>query len=129
MRGVQKNLRVGFVHIEKSFYTIFNMGYWSGNSPTAEKVKSYITSTLLCLLYFRNCLFIFKTVDLYIEFLKNVQLLVCVSFCLFVKYLAPMDSLSLFYNITILEIVFLDPYLHCLQHSTLLNMQKLLCVT
>ena len=30
---------VGYVYIEESFDTIFNMGYGSGNSPMAERVK------------------------------------------------------------------------------------------
>ena len=35
----KKNSRVGFVCIEKSFDTIFNMGYGSGKSPMDERVK------------------------------------------------------------------------------------------
>ena len=32
-------IRVGYVYIEESFDTIFNMGYGSGKSPMGERVK------------------------------------------------------------------------------------------
>ena len=38
----QKNLTVGYMYIEESFDTNFNMGYGSGNSPMAERVNWYI---------------------------------------------------------------------------------------
>ena len=34
-----KHLSVDYVYIEKSFDNIYNMGYGSGNSPIAERVK------------------------------------------------------------------------------------------
>ena len=35
----EKKIRVGYVHIEESFDTIFNIDYGSGNSPMYERVK------------------------------------------------------------------------------------------
>ena len=39
----QQKLRVGFVYIDESFDTIFNMGYGSGKSLMAARVKGIIT--------------------------------------------------------------------------------------
>ena len=53
-------LRVGYVCIEESFDTIFNMGYgggrttWAGKSPVGERVKTCMINSLFTILIYSS---------------------------------------------------------------------------